>query len=258
MNNKIAVLVLSCDSYKDLWDPFFYFFNKNWADCNLDKYIITNFEKINKNNFKSINVHKDFSWSSSLRKGLAQLNNYDYVFLFLEDLMISEKVNNNRILKLIDSFVKDDGNFLTFVNEPPPDKKYNNFYGLISPGSLYRPTATFSLWKKETLLELLIDEENAWEFERKGSVRSDNYQNFFSVYESDFKFINTVIKGKWVPSALKKVKRLGFDIKTGNRKSFKTHQFYLYLIYIYTRNLSMKLIPKKIKRQLADFRKYFR
>ena len=46
--NKLAILVLSCDKNCDLWPPFFSFYQKYWKDCNYNVYLGTNFLKFEK------------------------------------------------------------------------------------------------------------------------------------------------------------------------------------------------------------------
>ena len=45
-NDKLAILVLSCDGYTDLWRPFFENFKKKWGDCPYDIYLLTNKKSI--------------------------------------------------------------------------------------------------------------------------------------------------------------------------------------------------------------------
>lgn len=67
------------------------------------------------------------------------------------------------------------------------DREYNylQFYRSISRGksigeglfkkskaAKYKNSTIWSFWKKEVLISLLKEDENAWEFEIKGNVRS--------------------------------------------------------------------------------------
>jgi len=42
LNGKIAVLVVSCDKYADLWPPFFQLFLRFWPECPFSVYLISN------------------------------------------------------------------------------------------------------------------------------------------------------------------------------------------------------------------------
>jgi len=208
--------------------------------------------------FNALKIGKDISWSDGLMKALDKLHEYEYVFLFLEDLFIVNEINNKRILDVIDSFILENGNYLTFVNEPKHNLEYNEFFGVIVPGSLYRVTATFSLWNINMLKKLLRQRENAWEFERKGSIRSDKYSGFYSLYNSEFKFINCVVKGKWIPEALNEVRKQGFPIAQGNRDVFSKNRILTYKLYKLLRSVTLSLIPFKYKRRIANLRGDFK
>ena len=55
-------------------------------------------------------------------------------------------------------------------------------------------------------------QENAWEFEINGNIRSYKYDNFYSTRENVIPFVNGVIKGIWNPLAKNKLRKLGFSI----------------------------------------------
>ena len=209
-SNKIALIVLSCDAYSDLWPIFINQFEINWRDCPYDKYISTNHLNSGSNSFQDLKIGEDKSWSDGVRKALTQLKDkYEYALITLEDSVLVEKVDNNKFNEILTEFVKLNGNYLKFIKKPSPTNRFNSYFGEIKPGSLYRPTCVYALWKIETLLSLLDENENAWEFERFGSIRSDKYPGFYVVYEDFFKILNTIVKGKWVPSELKRLRRIG-------------------------------------------------
>ena len=69
----IDIAVISCDNYSDVWPHFFDNLFKNWEDCPLDIYLISNKKKYNNKKIININVGEDVSWSDNLRKGLKSL-----------------------------------------------------------------------------------------------------------------------------------------------------------------------------------------
>jgi hypothetical protein len=66
-------------------------------------------------------------------------------------------------------------------------------------------------------MQLLRSGESAWDFEIKGTVRSDSYDGFYSTNETQISVVNTVIKGKWQRSALRMLEEMGINI-TSDRK----------------------------------------
>lgn len=251
MVNKVAVVVLSCDNYSDLWPIFIEQFENNWPDCPFDKYISTNFLSAKSDSFKDIKIGKDNSWSDGVFKTLNALKEkYEYALITLEDLMLIEKVNNEQFNYIASEFLKIDGNYLKFIRSPKPTNKFNSLFGEIKPGSLYRPTCVYALWKIQTLIDLLRVEENAWEFERFGAVRSDKYNGFYVVYQDFFKMLNTVVKGKWVPKERGVIKDLGHDINDSRETLSKVEEIQLKL-KTYLFKLFANIIPWQYRRKIT-------
>ena len=250
-NSKIALLVLSCDNYSDLWPIFIEQFEKNWSDCPFEKYISINSLSVDSHSFQDIKIGQDISWSDGVIKALNKIKDqYNYALITLEDLILTEKVDNEKFQVIISEFINLDGNYLKFIRKPKPTNKFNKYFGEIKPGSLYRPTCVYALWKIETLLELLNKKENAWEFERFGAVRSDKYNGFYVVYEDFFKVSNVIVKGKWVPEEKKKIEKLGLKIDN-SRPVLTTLNAVLLKLRNYVFKLFTNFIPWKYRRKMV-------
>lgn len=251
---SVAFVVLTCDNYSDLWPMTIHFIEKNWPDCPFDKYFVTNFKSISESSFECIKIGKDESWSDNLLKVLSFLKEkYEYVIITLEDVPIVEKVDQGKFNKILNIFFEIDANFLCFINRPKATRKFNEFFGVIDKGSIYRPTCEYSLWKISVLEDLLAKGENAWEFEKFGSVRSDKYDKFFVVYKSVFKECHTVIKGKWRRGAINELRRIGYKPDIGNRTLFSRKDELLINIYAVIFNIFNRtiLFPWQIRRKIV-------
>ena len=199
MRDKVSVLVSSCDKFKDIWPIFDFFFQKNWGNCHLDKYFLSNYEKNVPKGFKSISVGEDISWSNNLQLALNEIDT-PYVFILMDDGFINNKIYNDDLQEIFNDFLENDGNYLKFISQPKSRYKTKSpFFNEIPKGSLYRSTAVFAIWKVDVLQKLLKSDENAWEFEEFGSIRSDEFSNFFVVNNDFFKdLIHGVVKGKFL------------------------------------------------------------
>lgn len=244
MKKSIAFIVLTCDKYSDLWPMYVHFFDRNWQDCPYDRFFVSNFKSVEGSTFGNILIGKDESWSEGLLKALNELKaNYDYVFISLEDLPITEKIDQSKLDGMIDEFLKCDGNFITFRNYPKPTSTFNADFGVIDKGSLYRPNCAYSLWKIAVLEDLLCREESAWEFERFGSIRSEKYDNFFAVNKDFIKVRNTVIKGKWLRSEYNRVKRFGFTPDLSSRELFSPLEEFHFRLREFVFNVFNRMVP---------------
>lgn len=256
MNKSTALIVLTCDNYSDLWPMFIDFSEKYWPDCPYDKYFITNHKEIPESSFNCIKIGDDDSWSDGLLKAIVELKpKYDYLLITLEDSPLIEYVDQVKLNLILNAFFKVEGNFLSLFTQNDmgiPTRSYNDHFGFIDKGSLYRPTCVYSLWKTSVLEDLLVREENAWDFERYGSVRSDKYEDFFMVYNNFFKISNTVIKGKWLRSEYKKIKNLGYNPNIVDRELMSKKEEFFSKAYGFIFIILNKYIPIpwKIRRKV--------
>ncbi len=251
---KTAFVILSCDAYSELWETHFRCLDENWPDCPFPKYILTNHKNSNRPDITAIQVGDDRSWSANLKRALETLSlEYRYILVTFDDLFLLQKVDNTYLEKVLNSFKESRGQFLQLIKWHNRPVKVNPYFGLIEPGSLYRPNCVYAIWDIEILNSLLIPEETAWEFERKGAARSDRYERFFAVLNSVFDYRNTVIRGKIVRKDsrqfnLTNTKRLRvMSYRDSVRFYFRYRGFRLFLY----------LVPRKQQVRVARLKNWF-
>lgn len=248
---KIALLVLSCDRYSDLWESYTLLFNRFWPDCPYDKYISSNTIEFNLYGFKSILMGSDETWSLGVKKALLQLKDkYEYVFTTLEDCPFVDKIDNGFVVKALDSFTFNEGNFLRMYMVIKPKLQYvNEYYGETENYIPYRQTCAYAVWKILTLYEILDETESAWGFEQKGVKRGFNYDKFYSIYKNEFKLINLVVKGKLVRASYIKLKELIPEVEL-SRHQFTIRESINENIYRFIFLMALKIIPQKIQNKM--------
>lgn len=254
-SSKVAVLVLSFDGYDDLWNICIDLFNKNWPDCVFDKYIMTNYKDFydssNQNPFRALKIGDDKTWSKNLMKALDLLSSYEYVFLFMDDGFLIKRVDNDLILEIFNSFKESNGKFLSYLNEPKPNIKYNEYFGKISKHSPYRVTATSAIWNIKFLRNFLVEDEDAWMFEKIGARRSEIFNSgFYAVYEDQFQYIHGIIKGLWLPKSYDDLKKLGYDMSKSPRDIFPKNKIIQMNLYSFIRNIIFFLTPFRLRKFL--------
>ncbi len=245
-----AVLVLSCDAYSDLWPIFFTQFEKYWKNKDHKIYLACNEKRSGIQNVNDALSGPDIDWSTSLKASLKQIEE-KYVLIMIDDAFLWESVDQKRLGKYMCEFVSRDMDYFRLKNSPLPDVKINQDYGKISPGQLYRTALFPSLWKRDFLLEMLKPGESAWEFELRGSDRSDKHLEFYSVYKNVFKVIHGVIKGKWDPNAIKALKQEGVE-NIGSRKVLSFREV-LNLKLLTIRHYALKLLPGTVRKKVRRF-----
>ncbi len=252
MNNDIAILVVSCDNYSDLWSPFFECFRRFWPDCPYNIYLVSNNKLGNFDGVEPILTGDDVSWSDNLIIALRQVRQ-KYVLLFIEDLFLSKSVNTQEVKNLFAWANANEINYLRcrrLLNNG--DKDYDDKVEIISKGQLYRTSTVMSFWNKDVLMDLLKSGESAWQFEYFGTERSDKYSDFYVVKKSLFKTINTVIKGKWDRKSLKEVQSLGVKIELDKREVMNFGEFIKFKCLLFRSHL-IACFPGDYRRKIKRF-----
>jgi len=256
IKKNFAIIVMSYN-YVDLWRIFFKLFYRFWADCPLKVYFfsnhVTNRDILYLPKVKNVLIKDALSWSEVLKKGLNYVDE-EYIFLLLDDFFLVDFVNTNKILNISSWILKNNINYLRMIPTPKPDKNYNELVGIVSKGTIYRTSISVPAWKKKVLLNLLKIGESAWEFEIYGTIRSDNYDKFFSTWEKHFSLINGVVKGKWQRNAVKKINSLGIEIDL-NGRDMMTFQETIKYYFAQKRSKLLHFFPAKYRRKISNFLK---
>ena len=241
-SDNLAVIVVSCDLYSDVWKPFFTLFFKYWNDCPFPVYLTSNFLQYPDLRVKTINLENDENWSSSLKKALKKINE-NYVIIILEDFLITHYVDSIQIKELWQYMMEKNAACLRIFPCPGPDKicKDNANVGVIVKGAPYRSSTMVAIWDKEILLTLLQNGETAWEFELKGTKRTNNLDRLFlSVINSNnppIQYICTAItRGKWMPEVPDFLKKEGIHIDFGQRGFWKWYDNYIHRLKVWFKN----------------------
>ncbi len=247
----LGIVVLSCDAYSDLWSIFFSQLQKHWPETSdYNVYLACNEKSSGLAKVIDAKSGPDIDWSTSLIKALEVVKE-ENVLMLIEDAFFCEDVDHERFLNMYEKFKEYEMDYFRLKNSPLPNIFTEQQFGQISPGQLYRTALFSSIWKKTVLIDVIKPGETAWEFELKGSDRSDKYLKFYSVYSDMFKIIHGVIKGMWVPSAINDLKKIGisFDVERGILS--RREVFLLTLVKL--RGQILKLLPSVMRKKIRRF-----
>ncbi len=232
--DDIAVLVLSCDKYSDIWPVFYSFFFKYWNDCPFKIYNASNHLSFDHPRITNIHSGLDSDWSTETKVILEQIKE-KYVILILDDYFIYQSVDMATLLNSIQEMKNRDALFLKLSCFPTTHKslwEYDKlvnipFMGQIRNGQEYRVNLQLGAWNKDLLHNLLISGESPWEFELKGSKRSDEISNPCLCIVEDPKkdyvhgpityLCSALSKGIWMLDALELCKKENIPVTIGTR-----------------------------------------
>lgn len=220
---KIAYVVLSCDPYSDIWDVYGELFNRHWPDCPFDIFMASHTKAFSKYGFKPLLIGEDISWSHGLIFILNKLKSegYTYAMIAFDDFLISKPVETEYVTSAINEFVKENGNCLRFdPYRTSHCSKHNEYYGKMYNPVPYRVTLGFTLWNIDALLNLTIEGESAWQFEKNATERSFDIDRFYCTWKHPFNFINLINKRKLDTAEYKKLLKLIPDAKFTREKNY--------------------------------------
>lgn len=176
-----AIIVSSCDLYKDAWNPFFRLLEANWKDRPQKIYLITETEEYTDVSLNVKCIHSASPlWSNRIINALKQIDE-EYIWFFLEDFFLEEVVNEeiiNNAISIITSS-NDIGviKFIPNVSDRWYDKNQvvGDYFSIIPEEYSARSNLMVSLYKKDYFLKLLRKNETPWDFEKFGTYRSRRY-----------------------------------------------------------------------------------
>ena len=205
-----GILILSCDRYSDLWDPYFRTFFDHWSDCPFPLYLAGN-----ERNFEHPKVHTllsgpDVDWSSSILAVLKQFP-HKYVITLIEDAFFLSPLDTARIMDVLRWTEKERGRYLRLRANPKPDENTDHpAVGRLKENALYRTALHGVMWETAFLADLLVPGESAWHYEINSPMRARPESKLFSTWEDLIPALHGVEKGLWFPEALEVLQARGY------------------------------------------------
>ena len=211
MNQRMTVVIKSCDGYADLWAPESSFLRRYWPDCPYEIVLVTETKPLPADTvYSRVICTNDNGWSSSVLYALDQIDT-PYVMLLLEDLWPDALIDTSAIERCLDIMEDNAVGFMQteahrFRAEPHPA---DGNYSVVPVGAPYRINASPGIWNIAFLRTILRTGETAWDFERLGSYRKESEtMTVLCTNKPLFSYIQSctgpgaVIGGKLTPDAV--------------------------------------------------------
>lgn len=238
-HGNCSVLVSSCDSYADLWRPFFTLFFRHWSDCPYKIFLGSETKVMAHERVTTLLSGDEHSWSNCMLKYLEQIET-TYVLIFLEDFFLREDVATEKVTRVFSSFMNLKGKLMRIGrNKPWPSRGIDGVFqhkpdiAVIKPGFPCRITLQVSFWEKQTLLELCSPNESIWQFEKNGSIRSWKWEDgFYCTMEPIMPYRHHVVeKGRWFRHEAKHFSTLNIGCDFSNRRLMTRSETARWLLY---------------------------
>ena len=217
------MLVVSCDRYSDLWKPCFQLLDRYWPDRSFDVYLMTNSLEFDWPGVNVIQVGDDVSYADNLRKAIARIPE-DWILLWLEDLLLSSPVNNDRVMSIISAAQRRDAGYLKLSRDMPLSYESGvpEEVAPLPKGVRYRAAIGVCMYHRPTLMRLLTPGASAWDLD-KSNACDDLSEDFLALTAESAKkppitYVNALIKGRWSFGTMSFLKSEGLDLHGGNRR----------------------------------------
>jgi hypothetical protein len=209
-NNRMSIFVSSPNSYSDIFKIFYECYKKYWSDCIYEFILSTNNQSYK--DITVINNYKDNdNWTDRTVNVIKNINT-KYIMLFCDDIFIIDKVDNLKIEKILDYM---DNNNINFCRLEPVKKGTRiKEVSWLSRVSKHLPSAInlqYGIFNRNYLIELLGDGTlDAWSIEKKLNkdmldAKNQLFEDVIACNSSVIEVVHGISKGKWYPSALKKL-----------------------------------------------------
>jgi hypothetical protein len=204
---SVAVIVSSCDSFFDAWRPFDAFLRKFWPDCPLEIFLISNELEVHSSRIRALRVGPDRGWSSNFLSALSQIEN-PYIFYVQEDYFLTAPVQSAQLAQDFGDAMEIDADSLCFrarLPLVPGFQPINDRYGFVPSDSDGRTRCQVTLWKRSALQSILRTGESAWDFEARGSARTQGMKilSYLQRENTPIPYLMSAIsRGLWMPEAI--------------------------------------------------------
>jgi hypothetical protein len=217
---RLAILVLSCDKYSDLWDPFLRQFRRYFPVGDMRMYLGSNTVPCPDPGVVSVLSGPDRDWSTSFVRILDQIPERK-LFVILEDLFLASPVDRGAVESASAMLLGKDALHVKYWASPPPETPTEDPLIAGYPrGAPYRATVC-GFWDREYLRSLLIPGESPWDFEIQGSYRASYADPMYGLTRPLCDYRNMIEKGCWIPASVEWARAAGVPIQLERRPLLK-------------------------------------
>lgn len=242
IERELTIIVNSSDGFEDCWLPFFKIFERQWPSCPFDILLNTETKAWHYPGLKltTTMVGREgegrLTWSECLIRALHSVKT-PLVLYFQEDYFVSHPIDVARIIDAVRLMLSDTSIRHVALTRhgslPPFESSQICGYQKISQRAKYRISTQAGLWRRDTLLSYLRENENGWMFEIFGSYRAQRNNETFLVCDfndtlgsAPIEYVHTgIIKGKWHPDIVPQFREAGLDVDFSRRGFYQKPSF---------------------------------
>lgn len=211
LKDKVTILVCTCDSYEDLWLPFFKLLDKYWKDNDLTIVLNTETKTYAYRNLNIVSYPqtRKETYGERIIRNIQHIET-KYTLLLLDDFFLRRNVDTIALSNYIEIMNSDDKvDVIYFTKQILGQVEEYSIEGLmkLKKYAMYRLNMQAGLWRTDRLLELWKPIDNPWKWEIFANYMTfDSNEVFLEIDDEDkspfFYGYNKdgmgVFRGKWV------------------------------------------------------------
>lgn len=172
MENNFSIIISTCDKFSDLWDAHILLLNQNWADRNVETFLVT--DKPTDRTFENITVvaaGEGTEITERLRVVMPLIQT-KYVLFTLDDYFLTEKISTKAIRDDLDIMKVNNLDYLRLDVMSKKNLKNRKaveiapqIYLMDNWAREYLVSLYTGIWKKSFMEQTLGKTLNAWQYE---------------------------------------------------------------------------------------------
>ena len=242
LEDRLTLLINTCDAFSDLWDYHFRFLEENWSDRKLKTCLLT--DRATDRSFEGVEV-MSAGEGKEFPERIAEFSetaDTEYVLLTLDDYFPVKKIDNGKIERLLDIMDKEGIDYLRLFPDPNSHRSFGDHKGLyeISLDEKYAVNLYQAIWRTSFLKKTVGKRRSIWNFEVSltGSAKQNGAKCVLSK-GGEFEILDVIRKGKVLHKAKRYLKRRGIELEKRETAPYSLE--FRYFIF----SMGKKILPLK-------------
>lgn len=213
--NSVSLVIVSCSAYEDVLQALFTKLDEiNFFKISFNKKVLAS-DYENKNNSFVLSKMDDLvyaaNWGERVRNALKEIET-EYTLVLLDDYIPTDELSFSKFNAALEIKHNYDCIYLSsvFSDLVGIDIDFLEGFVEVPDNFLYRVNSTIGLWRTNSLLDVLSDDDSPWEWEAFAGLSSRGSVMRFAapkdelsqVYFYSYKTGGAVYRGSWVKSAI--------------------------------------------------------
>lgn len=208
----LTMLIFSCEKFSDLWDAHVQLLEQNWANRDMETYIVT--DAPHETDYAHVSVlaaGAEAEFTERVRFACRQVQS-EYVFVTLDDYFLIQPVDTARIRHLVSVMEREGLDYLRLYHRPKratgaPLPGEPGLYS-IQNDARYSVNLYAGLWRRSFLEQTAFGERNPWSYEASLSHAATALNAKCAMdQQKDFVILDVVRKGKILNKANRYLKK---------------------------------------------------